>query len=90
MLNLGYRNLEVYLTILFISMCFIYFVSVNEYFILEGRWRHQPLGARKVEDRRNTARLLAQAIYVLPCALSQTVLFREIVFDDLNDLKTDI
>ena len=67
-----------------------YLVSVNEYFILEGRRLHQPLGARKVKDRRNTARLLAHAIYVLPCALSQTVLFREIVFDNLNDLKTDI
>lgn len=56
-------------------MCFIYFVSVNEYFIPKrdsggiNLW-----SARKVEDRRNTARLLAQAIYVLPCALSQTVL----------------
>ena len=38
-------------------MWFIYFVSVNEYFILEGQWSHQPLvpGSWKTKEYSQTA-----------------------------------
>ena len=70
----------------FIPMYFIYFCFCKWSILFQRDDCHICLwvtGRWNIEGMQPNSRL--QRIFVLPCALSQTILFREIKFYDLND-----